>query len=141
MAPHRRDRPEAAARLRTDAEALPLLMEAMQAATEFDAQACRDALHRADAALTPRRPGAPHKSRRDIEAALAAAAAGDFWTAHRLAWSATTGLTWAFPPDISVCPQMPTDGAATAVACVCGAQLHAAARFCASCGTPRPAAG
>ena len=123
-----------------DAEALPLLIEAMQAAADQDAPAALEALADADAALTPRRPGAQHKSRADIAAATQAAtdatSVEDWQVVWRHAWAATTGLTWAFPPDPAICPPMPRDAddTATAATCACGQPLPAIARFCPMCG-------
>lgn len=119
---------------RIDADALPLLIEVMAAAGRHDGTGCLRLLDEAETHLPP---GRQHKSRPDIAAARTAAAAGDWPAVYRLAWSATAGLTWAFPPDLTRCPPMPTEIPFTVPArCECGATPAVGAAFCHGCGTP-----
>lgn len=118
----------------SDAEALPDLLAAMAAAARHDAEACAAALDRAEAPLGR----GFHRSRRDIEAARDALAHGDWRAVHSLAWSATTGLTWAFPPAPSHCPPAPLDQPLLpeGTPCPgCGGRTDRLVRWCPTCGT------
>lgn len=116
-----------------DADALPLLIDTMAAAGRHDAASCRDLLVAAEEKLG----FGFHKSREDIRAALHAVEKAEWGDAWMYAWSATTGLTWAFPPDVSTCPPCPGDepfDGQTRTCAGCGEGLPAHAKFCSACG-------
>lgn len=117
-----------------DADALPALVAVMTAAGHHDAGECLRLLDVAEVHLGPRF----HQSRADLVAAREAVDARDWQRVWRRAWSATTGLTWAFPPDLSTCPPLPGPVAypREGVRCGCGVEVRADQAFCAMCGAP-----
>ncbi|KQP62991.1 hypothetical protein ASF47_18440 [Nocardioides sp. Leaf285] len=129
----------AARKHRSDADALPLLLDTMRAAGYHDADSCLSLLSQVETLLGARR----HKAKPDVHKAKERAVAGDFPAVWRYCWAATTGLTWAFPPDPGTCPPVPGAtpfGSGCADTCRCGATPPPSARFCPACGTavPRP---
>lgn len=120
--------------VRTDAAALPLLLEVMRAAGDHDLAAVEAACAEIESLI----PGGqrPHKSRPDVEASLAAARAGGWVECWSRAHQATCGLTYAFPPDISLCPAKPGDQPHSVTQCTaCETTLLRGAGFCHHCGT------
>lgn len=118
----------------SDRDALPALIEVMEAAGFHDLDAVLSALDRAEATLQP----GHHKARPDIHAARDAAQAGEWRTCWSRAHQATCGLTWAFPPDITTCPRTPDNDKpfVRGALCECGQPLLPGVRFCGYCGTP-----
>jgi hypothetical protein len=118
-----------------DADALPLLMDAMSAAWRHDATGVVAALDAAESHLGT----GFHQSRQSVENARDAAHAGEWVKVWGFARQATNTITWAFPPDSSTCPPMPdpdVPGAATNGAwCVaCERTLPTNSSFCIHCG-------
>lgn len=118
----------------SDRDALPALMDVMEAAGFHDLDAVLSALDRAEATLVR----GQHKARPDIHAARAAAQAGEWRTCWMRAHQATCGLTWVFPPDITTCAPSPNNDESfvRGALCGCGQPLLPGVRFCAHCGTP-----
>lgn len=116
-----------------DHDALPALLDTMEAAGFHDLDRVKASLGRAEAAL-----GAGfHQSRAAVRRSRDAAAAGQWEACWAAAIQATHTLTGPLPPDPSRCPPRPdAQPFVRGTACSCGADLPAGVRFCAMCGTP-----
>ena len=117
----------------TDADALPLLIDVMAAAGRHDGPECLHLLDEAESHLGP----GFHQARDAIDAARRAAHDSQWVAVWRGVLSATRALTWAFPPDPSLCPPMPGDEPYLDEACVCGVAWDPTAAFCSTCGARR----
>jgi hypothetical protein len=117
---------------RTDADAATHLIAAMRAASSKDAEAAPAALDAAERCLT----SGPHQSRAVIAAAQAALSGGDWMGVWSNAYQAICLLTWAWPPDLGLCPPPPTDTPLLPACPGCQTAAPPGARFCYRCGTP-----
>ncbi len=110
---------------RSDADALPLLVQAMQHASDRDPLAALEPLREART-LCLRGSAVP-----TIDEAIGAAEAGDSSLLWTRAQQATCLLTWAFPPDPMLLPIAPDWRGPD---CTCGVPSRTGQRFCTSCG-------
>lgn len=117
-----------------DHDALPALLDVMEAAGFHDLDRVKASLDRADAALGTRF----HQSRTHLHSARGAAKSRQWGYCWDDAYRAIVGLAGPFPPDPSKCPPRPDDAIPFLrdATCACGAGLPPGARFCAMCGTP-----
>lgn len=117
-----------------DHDALPALMDVMEAAGFHDLDRVTASLDRAEAAL----PNRFHQSRAAMREARGAAKSHQWARCWVDAYRAMQTLTGPCPPDLSKCPPRPDDAHsfARAAACSCGADLPPGVRFCAMCGAP-----
>lgn len=118
-----------------DAAALPLLLDVMGAAGRHDRDACIERLTQVRSLLVE---CGTTKPMADVDAAMRFTEDEDWVRVWSFAWSATTGLTWAFPPDPSKCPPRPgVEPHVGGLACDgCRDPLPTGANFCPSCGQP-----